>query len=256
MHHRHRSTPHPQAASSPLEVLDDAFLALARAPHPLTLPAQLVCTQPSVDDLPVDQVRARLVHPSTPPGKRLEVWREVIRRSHTLGDPWTTVALAMAVPALRRQLARLPRPLPIERAEAEQEALAALVTLLQTLPVDHPELDWALLRAADRAVHRVVYAARRRIAHETPDAGLRVGRLHGTRSADRSGSEHEVLVRAVRARVVDIGEAQLIARSRLHGVHMRQLAAERGLSLAQLYRHRGAAEQRLAEHLQAQDDGV
>ncbi|WP_199550371.1 hypothetical protein [Streptomyces sp. N35] len=254
MHPRHYNAHHPQATHSPLELLDDAFLALARAPQPLTLPAQLVCTQPVVEALPVDQVRARLVHPSTPPEKRLEVWREVVRRSHTLGDPWTTVTLAMAVPALRRQLARLPRPLPIERAEAEQEALAGLVAALATLPVDHPELDWALLRAADRAVHRLVYAAQRRATHEVGDAGVRLGRLHGRRDTDHPGSEHEALARAVRARVVDISEAQLIARSRLHGVHMRQLAAERSISLAQLYRRRGAAEQRLAEYLRAQGD--
>ncbi|MDG4857586.1 hypothetical protein P8605_05345 [Streptomyces sp. T-3] len=257
-HHRHNSST-PQAVSSPLEVLDAAFLALAHAPQPLTLPARLVCTQPLVEALAVDQIRARLVHPSTRPEVRRAVWCEVVRRSRALGDPWTTVALAMAVPALRRQLARLPRPLPIERAEAEQEALAALVGALRDVPLEEPELDWALLRAADAAVHRLVYADRRRTAREVGGMAVHLGRLHAVPDAhhlsgepDSGGDEHQVLVRAVRARVVDLGEAQLIARSRLHGDHMRKLAAEQGISLAQLYRRRGAAEQRLAHHLRRQ----
>lgn len=61
--------------------------------------------------------------------------------------------------------------------------------------------------------------------------------------------EYQVLARAVRARVVDVAEAQLIARTRLQGESMGTLAGERGVSMRQLYRHRTAAEQRLTSHL-------
>lgn len=58
-----------------------------------------------------------------------------------------------------------------------------------------------------------------------------------------------MLAGAVQARVVDVAEARLIARTRLGGEPMRRLAAERGVSVRQLYRHRSAAEQHLAAHL-------
>ncbi|MCC5476432.1 hypothetical protein ACFV2N_08365 [Streptomyces sp. NPDC059680] len=64
--------------------------------------------------------------------------------------------------------------------------------------------------------------------------------------------ELTVLARAVQARVVDVAEARLIARTRLDGEPMSRLAAERGVSVRQLYRHRSAAEQHLAAYLRRQ----
>lgn len=58
-----------------------------------------------------------------------------------------------------------------------------------------------------------------------------------------------MLALAVQAGVVNVGEARLIARTRLEGEPMSRLAAERGVSMRQLYRHRCTAEQHLAAHL-------
>jgi hypothetical protein len=97
----------------------------------------------------------------------------------------------------------------------------------------------------------VVYAARRWAWWEAGEPATYLGRLHTASSVemDEAADEHQVLAQAVRARVVGLAEAQLIARTRLHGESMQRLARERGVSCRQLYRHRAAAEERLAAHL-------
>ncbi|MFB7630588.1 hypothetical protein ACFC0M_06525 [Streptomyces sp. NPDC056149] len=246
---------------SPLQALEESFLALATAAQPLTLPAHLVCEEPEQPVLPVDQVRSRLAHAATSPALREETWREVVRRAQHLGDPWGVVAVGMTVPVLRRMLARLACPAHVERAEVEQEALAAVAGAVSTVDVEAADVARELFAAADRAVNRLVYAARRRVQREMGHEAARLGRLAWSteRLTCRATSlcvgsvnaedEYAVLARAVSARAVDVAEALLIARTRLEGEPMQLLADERGVSVRQLYRHRAAAEERLAVYL-------
>ncbi|MFE0178052.1 hypothetical protein ACFWZ2_37660 [Streptomyces sp. NPDC059002] len=254
-HHAHHPSARPQGAvRSPLGELEQAFLALAHRVEPLTLPAQLVCDEPDRAAWPVDVVRTHLAHPSTRPELRERTWREVVRRAHELGEPWDVVAVAMTVPVLRRMLARLARPAHLERAEVEQEALAAVATSLHTVNPGMERVDRELFRAADRAVHRLVYAACRRARRETTPAATDLNRLCAAPQAEcgEPVDELTVLAQAVQAHVVDVTEARLIARTRLEGEPMHRLAAEHGVSVRQLYRHRSAAEQHLAAHLRRQ----
>ncbi|GGW97732.1 ECF-type sigma factor [Streptomyces noursei] len=263
-HHTHVSACTPADGRSPLQALEESFLALAAAPEPLTLPAHLVCEEPEQPVLPVDQVRTHLAHPGMSPALRERTWGEVVRRARRLGAPWDTVALGMAVPVLHRMLTRVGRCEHVERAEVEQEALAAVTAALYTVDADGSSAGWELFAAADRAVHRLVYAARRRAQRETRPQEASLSRLdHGGDPAasptlgleaqsDEAKDEYTVLALAVRAHVVTIDEAQLIARTRLEGEPMQRLAAERGVSCRQLYRHRAAAEQHLAAHLRHQ----
>lgn len=256
MHHRHHAprpvTARPQTAlRSPLGELEQAFLALARGVEPLTFPAHLVCDEPDRAAWPVDRVRTHLAHPCTRAELREQTWREVVRRARELGEPWGMVAVAMTVPVLRRMLARLARPAHLERAEVEQEALAAVATALCTVDTKAQRLDRELFSAADRAVHRLAYAARRRATREAGPSTAPLDRLCLTSPMDQGEAEDEltVLARAVQAGVVDVAEARLIARTRLDGDPMHQLATERGVSVRQLYRHRNAAEQHLSAYL-------
>ncbi|MEU6509715.1 hypothetical protein [Streptomyces sp. NPDC046942] len=256
MHHRHQahrpaSTRPESALRSPLGELEQAFLALAHSAEPLTLPAHLVCDAPDRAAWPVDRVRTHLAHPSTRADLREQTWREVVRRAHDLGEPWDVVAVAMTVPVLRRMLARLARPVHLERAEVEQEALAAVATALRTVDLGVERLDRELFSAADRAVHRLVYAARRRATRETGAHAAPFDRLCAVSPEDSGepADEVTVLAHAVSARVVDMAEARLIARTRLDGESMSLLSVERGVSVRQLYRHRRAAEQNLAAFL-------
>jgi hypothetical protein len=264
MHHTARPAHRPDALAegrSPLRSLEESFLALAAAATPLTLPAYLVCEEPDSLVLPVDQVRIRLAHPAITPTLRERTWCEVVRRAQQLGEPWDTVAVAMTVPVLRRMLARLARPAHLERAEVEQEALAAVATVLPAVDVSTADVSRELFSAADRAVHRLVYAARRQAGRESGLATAHLERLTdhadptdcqeatGADDENEQRDEYTVLARAVQAHVVNIAEARLIARTRLEGEPMQHLADERGVSVRQLYRHRAAAEQHLAAHL-------
>ncbi|MDH6623486.1 hypothetical protein M2271_001273 [Streptomyces sp. LBL] len=97
--------------------------------------------------------------------------------------------------------------------------------------LDHPEMDWELLRSADRAVHRLRHAERRRSREVAGGDGtsVRLGRLHASHGScaevggsllpgsTDGGEEFGVLVRAMSEGVIDRAEAELIARSRLAG---------------------------------------
>lgn len=268
MNDAHRFSHRPactyRGGRSPLQMLEESFLALVQTTAPLTLPAYLVCTDPEQSALSVDQVRARLAHPATAPVMRAQTWREVVRRAQRIGDPWDTVAVAMAVPVLRRMLARLARPAHLERAEVEQEALAAVAAAVRAVDVNADDVGRELFAAADRAVHRLAYAARRSATREVSEPAARLGRLahfarHGSCPSevdpaqvaehDGGSDEYTVPARAVREHVVDVSEARLIARTRLEGEPMRLVAGEGRVSARQLYRRRADAEQRLATHL-------
>ncbi|MFJ9619056.1 hypothetical protein [Streptomyces noursei] len=263
-HPAHVSACTPTYGRSPLQALEESFLALAATPEPLTLPAHLVCEEPEQPVLPVDQIRTHLAHPGMSPALREGTWGEVVRRAQRLGAPWDTVALGMTVPVLHRMLTRAGRCDHLERAEMEQEALVAVTAALYTVDVDSSGAGWELFAAADRAVHRLVYAARRRARRETTPEEASLSRLghDGDPAAsptlglevrsDEAKDEYTVLALAVRAHAVTIDEAQLIARTRLEDESMQRLAAERGVSCRQLYRHRAAAEQHLVAHLRHQ----
>jgi hypothetical protein len=266
MHHTarpaHRRVVRTRAEGrSPLQALEESFLALAAAPRPLTLPAHLVCEESEQPVLTVDQIRTRLAHPATTASLRERTWREVVRRAQQLGHPWDTVAVAMTTPVLRRMLARLARPAHLERAEVEQEALAAVAIAVRTVEVGAADVGRELFAAADRAVSRLVRAAHRRAVRESEPVAVHLERntrpgapapYRKEAEVDGEWDEYAVLAGAVRAHVVDVDEARLIARSRLEGEPMQRLAAERGVSCRQLYRHRAAAEQHLAAHLRTQ----
>jgi hypothetical protein len=252
-HHRDRSSAEVRSLS-PMEALDAAFVSLARGIRPLALPAALLTDHPEAGPVPVDQVRARLTHPCCESGMRERVWSEVVLRARRDGEPWTTVVCGLALPGLRRLLARLPRLTRADRPEVEQEMLAAVVAELAVVEPGEALLARRLLAAADRAGHRAVYRActtrhrEHRHTLEHGDYAAYTGQaVDGPGGAP--GSEYEVLLRAVDARVISVSEAQVIARTRLHGVPLREVARQWGVSRRELFGQRAAAEDRLGEVL-------
>ncbi|WP_053728464.1 hypothetical protein [Streptomyces sp. WM6378] len=154
--------PHPPLWSiSPLDQVESAFLSLAAEGRPLTVPVALSADSDTVSPLCVTRVRARMVHPSCTEQARAGVWNEILRRRALLGEPWGTVAVGLTLPALRRTLSRLPRLAEVEACELEQEVLAAVTAELALLTTDEPQAGLRLVRAGDRAAHRLLYAAQR-----------------------------------------------------------------------------------------------
>ncbi|MET9296877.1 hypothetical protein [Streptomyces sp. NPDC003077] len=245
----HRNLSSPTPAPSPLAALDATFLSLARGIKPVTVPATLFTDHPTNRLLPVDQVRARLAHPSCTPETRARVWSWVAVRARREGAPWTTVACGFAVPALRRALARLPRLPQLDAAEVEQEALTALMAeLAGTDPAD-PQLARQLIRAADRAAHRQLRQTRAR--HVGRGGGEVVTDLPPLAPAPAGSDrdEYTVLWQAVGDQIVTPEDADLIARTRLDLTPVDEIAAERGVSRRTVFRQRAAAEQSLGQAL-------
>ena len=83
----------PVVVPSPFDQVDAALLQLAAGPHPLTLPAAVICPGQS-GAWPVDRIRAWMAHPSTHAAARARVWGEICHRRLVHGAPWDTVAQA------------------------------------------------------------------------------------------------------------------------------------------------------------------
>ncbi|MET9036949.1 hypothetical protein [Streptomyces mirabilis] len=239
--------PVPSVSSvSSLEEVESAFLTLAAAPWPLTLPASLL-TDPEAGALTVTMVRSRLVHPSCTAQARAGVWREVLRRRQEQGEPWGTVAVGFTVPGLRRALARLPWLAEIEACELEQEVLAAVTVELAAMPVGAEEAGLRLVRAGDRAAHRLIYATQR--ARRTATVPLDENVIPIRQLSSGSAEVFAVLERAANAGIITKEEAELIAQTRLERQVMAKAAGAVGMSVRAAFRRRAAAEQRLAAAL-------
>lgn len=243
----------PGELVSPLDRVESAFLALTAEPGPLTLPASLLADPGAACGvlLPVAVVRSRMVHPSCTGEARARVWGEVLRRRTRDGEPWGTVAVGFTLPGLRRALARLPRLAEVEACEVEQETLAAVTAELAGLPVDDPQAGLRLLRAGDRAAHRVLYAAQR--ARRVVQVPLDEHAVGCPAPSSGVADAFAVLERAVAAGVLGPVEAELIGRTRLERQVMAKAAGAVGVSVRAAFRRRAAAEERLVAALAGQE---
>lgn len=243
----HRTSLSPNASLCPLDSVDAAFLRLSSGPWPLTLPTALLSDSPQSAVMSLDHVRAWMAHPSTPDTARTRVWQEVLRRHREAGEPWGAVAVALVIPGLRRALARLPRPDELPAAELEQDVLTAVSAELAELKPDEEGAGLRLLRAGDRAAHRLVYAALR--DRRRGWAPLDETVMPQPLPVSGTAGAHGVLDGAVGAGVLTELEAELIASSRLDGQSAKACAEAAGLSLRVFFRRRSAAERKLADAL-------
>jgi hypothetical protein len=249
---RHLPSPADKSAvvqHSPLQVLDAAFAALSKSPTPVGLPAALLGLEQQ-DEVSLDQVRRVLARRSTSVVLRARVWSVVLGRAREDGEPWTTVVVGLLVPGLWRLVGRMPHPVGVDEAEVQQEMLAAVLGELREVPADEEWPAQRLLRAADRAGHRVVYAAAKECRRTVSlEAQLVSDRPASRVAGEVEGDEFQVLGRAVVAGVLTAEEAVLIARTRLEGAAVTTVAAELGgacpVAWRQLYRRRYDAEARL-----------
>ncbi|MFD9817529.1 hypothetical protein [Streptomyces violascens] len=244
--------PHrPLSLVSPLDQVESTFLSLAAGASPLSVPVALSADSDVVSALSVARIRARMVHPSCTEQARAGVWSEVLRRRALFGEPWGTVAVGLTLPALRRTLSRLPRLAEVEACELEQEVLAAVTAELTLLTMDEPQAGLRLVRAGDRAAHRLLYAAQRTRRIEA--VALDENAVPQPLPARGMAEVFAVLERATRAGVLTEKEAELIALTRLERQVMAKAASTVGMSVRAAFRHRASAERRLAVALAAQE---
>ena len=188
------------AALSPPDSADAAFRALTAGPQPLALHTAALAAGLPGRLVPLDELRALLLHPATGAWPRNQVWAELVRRARSGPAAWVVglVGVAMPGPAPRR---RHPgRQLPRRPDDLQTEILTGFLAAMRTLdPVDLEDvplasrLCWAAWRAGQAlACADARYTAARRDLADSDDAPY-LPWDHLARIAAEMGISHNAL---------------------------------------------------------------
>jgi hypothetical protein len=234
--------------SSPLGVARTAFTLLSSGPSPLAINGRAYSGLPD-RDLPLLELRTRLLARSCPKSTRDAVWVELVRRSRTQGAAWTVACVGVALPALTRLATDLCSAFAGDKADVQAEILQGFLSGLATIDLDRPSvinrLRWHAYRGG--------YAAVR----EALDAPTPYGPgFDSTPPPPTAGHPDFVLARAVAAGAITQADAEVIGTTRLEDVPLRGWAAQHGLSYVAARQVRSRAERRLLSWLAQQQPGI
>jgi hypothetical protein len=147
----------PNSASSPFATLEAAFRLLVAEPRPLCLDGRAIGGGLPARPIPLDELRAMLLHPSVSFQTRDAALTELVGRAQHHGGGHggaATVGLAgVLLPGLHRAVSPLTRACPRRADDLEAEALAALVEAIGGFPVGRDRVAARLLWPAIRAAH-------------------------------------------------------------------------------------------------------
>jgi len=232
------------ATLSPLDSADASFRALTTGPQPLALHA--VSFAPGLPDrlVPLDELRALLLHPATGALARNKVWAELVRRARSGPAAWVVGLVGVAMPGLRRAAATLSASYRGDPADLHTEILTGFLSAMRALDPDDLDdiplasrLCWAAWRAGQaHAFADARYTASRRDLSDSYDAPYMPW-----------GHPDFVLATAVTRGVLSPAQAQLIGRNRLEGIPLAQIASELGISHTALCNRRKRAEKAITE---------
>jgi hypothetical protein len=225
----------------PLDTARTAFEWLVTGPEPTAVDGRLFPGFPP-RQLPLNEVRDRLLRRRCPQSTRDAVWAHLVLRSRTQGATWTVGCVGVALPALTTITARLSARFAGDPSDIHAAVLTGFLTELAQIDLGKPRIMVRLWWAAYRAGHSAV--------REALDAPVPVG--GGFRSAQPAppwGHPDFVLARAVTENVITADEAELIGSTRLEGSPLATAAAERGVSYKAIQQVRRRAEHRLVAYL-------
>lgn len=235
----------------PLDLADRAFTALVTGPNPLCLDGRDVGHGLPRRPIPLDELKCVLLHPSCSYTARDAAWAELVRRARRGEPAWVVGATGVALPGLRRAAARLAQEFPgsaDDTVDIDSEVLTGFLTALRSIDVTDGHLPARLCWAG-------YHAGRRRCRRELAEARHR-GPSESLPPARPFGHPDLLLLEAVDAGVITLGEARLIGATRLENVEMRALAAELGVDYARVRKWRVRAERRLVAFLMNGDTPV
>jgi hypothetical protein len=225
----------------PLDAARAAFDWLLTGADPVSIDGRLFPGLPA-RQVPLGEVRDRLLHRRCPQELRDAVWAHLVLRSRTEGGTWTVGCVGVALPALTTVAARLSARFAGDRADIHAAVLTGFLTELARANLRKPRIMLRLRWAAYRAGHAYV--------REALDAPVPAG-IGFTSAAPRPPWGHPdfVLARAVAESVITASEAELIGATRLEGVALAEMAAARSLSYDVVQKIRRRAEYRLRTYL-------
>jgi hypothetical protein len=224
---------------SPLADIERSFRSATRAPALLALDAADIASDLPEGLMPLDELRRLLLHGRLTFATKDRALSLVASRAHAGDDLWTVGLAGLLMPGLKRIARRLRRTPGVDPAEVGPEVVIALLeAIARADPAGErlaARLCWEVYRRAARAL-----GVRRRAIG---DPVWPTDRPPG--SAVPSTNPEEVIARAVRVGVITVDDAELIARTRLEGERITELAASLSLPASRLQKRRERAEARL-----------
>ncbi|MET9225566.1 hypothetical protein [Lentzea sp. NPDC003310] len=224
-----------------LDIARDAFNWLVTGPHPVSLNGRLFTGLPG-RDIPLDEVRDRLLARRCSQATRDAVWAHLVLRSRTEGATWTVAAVGVALPALTSVAVTLSDRFAGDPADVHAEVLRGFLAALSTIDLRPPRIILRLRWSAYRSGHKALSEA---LSSPTPVApGFRSAPPHAP-----WGHPDLVLARAVADGVLTQIEAALIGATRLENVSVADWAAQHEVGEWAVYKTRKRAELRLVDYL-------
>lgn len=232
-----RRPPRATMDGSPLGAARSAFALLCEGRSPLCVDGHPYPGLPN-RDLPLPELRTRLLARSCPRPTRDAVWRELVGRSRSEGAAWTVACVGVALPALSRIAGELCAAFAGDKSDVHAEILHGFLTGLATVDLDRPSvmnrLRWHAYRGGFAAVR------------EALDAPTPFGPgFDSTPPPPLAGHPDFVLASAVTDGAISQADAEIIGTTRLEDVSLRDWATSRGLSYPAARQVRSRAERRL-----------
>jgi hypothetical protein len=183
-------------------------------------------------------LRAILLRRSTRRGCRDAAWRQLVANARTEGPAWVVGAAGVALPALRKMATDLAEGYRGDVADLASAVLTGFLEALQRIDVDRPgvitRLRWAAYRAGIKARY-------------TRDGipSMPLPPLESQPPPPPWGHPDLILFDAVAKGVLSPLQAELIGRSRLEDLTLKQAAAELGIAYEAACKARQRGETRL-----------
>ncbi len=234
----------PRPEWLPFDSVEISFRLLVTGPRPLSLDGRRVGHGLPARPIPLDELRSRLLHPSTSFAARDAALAVLLARAKAEGGAATVGLVGVLLPGLRHAASPLVRACPGKRADLEAEMLAGLLEAIRTLPADEDRVAGRLMRwalfAGRRLLERMAVQQRREVPVWT------------SAEPPRPASHPDLLLlEAVADGVLTAAEAELVGETRLGGVPLAVLAARWGVGYEAVKKRRQRAEARLVRWLRA-----
>ena len=219
---------------SPFATLERAFAVLTAGPRPLALDGAEVAGLPA-RAVPVGELKARLLHPSTPYATRDAAIGVLITRAKAEGGAWTVGLAGVLLPGMRRALEPLVEACPAKQADLEAQMLVGLLAALAHCAPARP-------RPAGFLCGRAYDAAKQLVRAELAERARPARRAISAEPPKPWGHPDFVLARAVAQGVLCADDAELIGATRLGEMTLAEAARSWGLAYKAAERRRQRAE--------------
>ncbi|MDA8062656.1 MAG: hypothetical protein M0T80_09570, partial [Actinomycetota bacterium] len=226
---------------SPFDTLEKTFALLVAGPRPLALDTTAICGLP--DRLvPLGELQAMCLHPSTGFEVRDRVVDALVAQAKAEGGAWSVGLAGVLLPGLRRAAWPLVQSCPDKADDIEAETLAAFLAAVARCQPGRRRL-------AARLCWLARIGAARLLNKELAEVG-RPGTEAVSAAPPRPWAHPDlVLARAVREKVLEAHEAELISATRVGDVALDDAAAELDIGYWACAKRRERAERKLVAWL-------